>query len=187
MKFSIHDQESVSAEGQEIIKGVKNKYGFVPNLLATMVESPALAKAYIALSDIFDASSFTAEEKQIVLMTVSFVNGCSYCMAAHSVIAGMQEVPEEIIQALRDHKPLADRKLEALRRLTENLVENGGYPDDDKIKDFVDAGYAQQQVLEIVLGIGLKTLSNYTNHIAKTPLDEAFRHAEWHKPKSEAA
>ncbi len=177
--YKIHNENTASTPAADLLKKAKEKYGFVPNLLGTMAESPALLKAYMTLAGIFDETSFSATEKQIVLLAVSLTNNCGYCMAAHSAIAGMQGVPEDVIKALRENIPIKDDKLEALRRLAQSMAETRGYPSENTVKNFLDAGYTQAQLLEVVLGVGVKTLSNYTNSIAKTPLDEAFKPAEW--------
>jgi len=179
--YKIHNENTAAPAAAELLKKAKDKYGFVPNLLGTMAEAPALLKAYMALGSIFDETSFSPTEKQIILLTVSSANGCSYCMAAHSMIAGMQGVPEDVIHALRQSVPIKDIKLEALHRFSYAVVETRGYPSEEAIKQFLEAGYSKAQILEVVLGIGFKTLSNYTNHIAHAPLDEAFKKAEWKK------
>ena len=85
------------------------------------------------------------------------------------------------IQALRDQKPLPDAKLEALRNFTLTMVRSRGNPSQADIKAFQDAGYGNQHVLDVILGISMKTLSNYTNHMADTPLDEPFKPMVWEK------
>jgi AhpD family alkylhydroperoxidase len=146
-----------------------------------MAEAPALLKAYRSLSALFEETSLSPAERQVVLLTTSYENDCDYCIAAHSVIAAMQKVPDDVVQAIRDGKPITDRKLEALRRFTAALVTSRGWPSDAESERFLNAGYGKQQVLEVVLGVGIKTLSNYTNHIADTPLDQAFAKAAWSK------
>lgn len=179
--YKIHNENTAPASAAELLKKAKDKYGFVPNLLGTMAEAPALLKAYMTLGGIFDETSFSPTEKQIVLLTVSSANGCSYCMAAHSMIAGMQGVPEDVIHSLRQNVSIKDSKLEALHRFSYIVAETRGYPSEEAVRQFLEAGYSKAQILEVVLGIGFKTLSNYTNHIAHTPLDEAFKKAEWKK------
>lgn len=185
--FKTHTIESAPEAGRKILEGVKNAYGFVPNLTATMVESPALAEAYVSIGKIFDKSSFNASEKQVVLLTVSRLNECEYCVAAHSTIAAMSKVPEKVVEALRTDKPIDDPKLEALRRFTHQVVETRGWPDTDEFDAFFAAGYVREQVLEVVLGVAMKTMSNYTNHIAGTRLDDAFAPARWTAPEARVA
>lgn len=181
MTYPLHTVETAAEAAKETLAGAKKAYGFLPNLLAVMAEAPALVKAYTTLSRIFEETSFSATERQVVLLTVSYENDCEYCVAAHSVIAGMQKVPEDVVRAIRDDRPIAEKKLEALRRFTAAVVTSRGRPSDTDIDAFVNAGYHKTQVLEVVLGVGMKTLSNYTNHIAGTPLDQAFTKAAWSK------
>lgn len=181
MSYPVHTIESAPEGAKETLAAAKKGYGFVPNLLAVMAEAPALVKGYTALSRIFDETSFSAAERQIVLLTTSIENGCDYCVAAHSVIAGMQKVPDEVVQAIRNGTQIDDAKLEALRSFTSAVVTKRGWPTDGDATAFHAAGYSPRQALEVVLGVGLKTLSNYMNHIAETPLDQAFAKAEWSK------
>lgn len=181
MTYTIHTADTAPEGSKEILEATKKAYGFVPNLLGTMATAPALLKAYTTLSGIFDESSLNAAERQVVLLAVSTENQCEYCVAAHSVIAAMQSVPADVVGAIRDGRPVATPKLEALRRFATAVVASRGWPSDEETAAFLNAGYGQQQVLEVVLGVGFKTLSNYTNHIASTPLDANFRSAAWSK------
>jgi len=179
MSFNIYNENNTPAPAAEFLKAAKSKYGFVPNLLGIMAEAPALVQGYMTLNRIFDETSLTTTEKQVVLLAISFANGCAYCMAAHSAIAVMQSVPDDVIRALRGNSPIQDQKLETLRRLTDEIVNTRGHPSEDTVGNFLAAGYTHRQLLELVLGVGLKTLSNYTNHIARTPLDDAFERTAW--------
>ena len=181
MSYPVHTVETAPAAARETLSAAQKAYGFLPNLLGVMAEAPALVKGYTTLSRIFDESSFSPAERQVVLLTVSHDNGCTYCVAAHSVIAGMQKVPEAVVQAIRSNQPIPDARLEALRRYTSVIVTKRGWPTEADIAAFEAAGYTRQQALEVVLGVGLKTLSNYMNHVAQTPLDQAFAKAEWSK------
>lgn len=181
MSFPVHTLETAPAGSRDTLGAAQKAYGFIPNLLAVMAEAPALVKGYTTLSRIFDETSFSATERQVVLLTVSYENGCAYCVAAHSVIAGAQKVPHEVVQALRSNEPIRDAKLEALRRFTSSTVKSRGWPPESDIAAFSAAGYEPQHVLEVVLGVGLKTLSNYMNHLTNTPLDQAFSKASWSK------
>ena len=174
--------ETTAPEGaRQTLQEVKSNYGFIPNLMATMAESPALLKAYAMISQIFEETSFSNTEKQLVLLAASHENACYYCMAAHSTVALMHKVPASIIEALRDDRPLADAKLEALRQFVRTMVRRRGHATDEEVQTFLDAGYTRAHIFDVLVGIGMKTLSNYTNHIADTPLDVAFQPQEWQK------
>lgn len=181
MSYTVHSIDSASAPAKDILAAAKKNLGFVPNLFGVMAEAPALLKAYATLSGIFDETSFNATERQVVLLVVSYENNCGYCIAAHSAIAGMQRVSNDVVKAIRDGQPISDTKIEALRRFAVAVVKSRGWPSATDTQEFLAAGYGRQQVLEVVLGVGMKTLSNYANHIAKTPLDQAFTSVAWSK------
>ncbi len=179
--FTIHTKESAPEAARETLEQVEAAYGFLPNLMATMAESPALAEAYFTLSSLFEKTTLTPVERQVVLLSASRENDCHYCVAAHTGGARRARVPAPVIEALRAGAKLPDGKLEALRRFTIAVVGKRGRLDDDEVEAFREAGYTRANLLEVILGAGLKTLSNYTNHIAKTPLDRAFAPMEWRK------
>lgn len=181
MSYTPHTIDSAPATAKETLTGVNNAYGFVPNLMGVMAEAPALLRAYRTIADLFEETSLSPTERQIILLATSYENGCEYCVAAHTVIAGMQHVSEDVVQAIRAGRPIAHPRLEALRRFTAAVVASRGLPPDEEKIAFINAGYTKAQTLEVVLGVGVKTLSNYTNHLAETPLDRAFAKAAWSK------
>ncbi len=186
-RFTPHTIDSAPEGARELLSQTSDKYGFLPNLTATMAESPELAKAYAAVGDLFGATGFTLTEQQVVLLTISRLNGCDYCVAAHSTIAGMQKVPADVVAAIRDDRPIADARLEALRGFATAVVEQRGWVSEAQIEAFLAAGYEKRRVLDVILATALKTLSNYTNHVAETPLDPAFSGQRWTAPASDAA
>ncbi len=179
--YQIYDENTAPEESQQTLKQAKATFGLIPNLMATMAESPALVNAYGTIMQIFEQTSFSDTEKQLVLLTVSHENSCHYCMAAHSTVAQMKQVPTEIIEALRDGRPLADDKLEALRQFVLTVVKKRGHAAEAEINAFLDAGYTRAHIFDVLVGVGMKTLSNYTNHIADIPLDTAFQARTWLK------
>lgn len=184
--FTPQTMDTADAQGREILEQVQGKYGFVPNLIGNMVHAPATAKAYLALGDLIGQTSFDATEQQVILLAVSRYNECDYCVGAHSAISAMQKVPADVVESIRNDQPIADEKLEVLRVLTTKVVDQRGWLSDEDIGEFTAAGYSQAQILEVVLGVAMKTISNYTNHIASTELDTAFSDFAWHSPRSAA-
>lgn len=181
MSYTIHSIETAPDTSREALAGALKAFGFVPNLLGTMAAAPALLKTYRAVEVLFDETSLTPTERQVVMLTTSYENNCEYCVGAHTAMSAMQKVSDDVVQAIRTGKPIADRKLEALRQLTSAIVTSRGFPADEALAAFHAAGYSQAQVLEVVLGVGFKTLANYTNHMAGTPLDRGFAKVAWTK------
>ena len=185
--FATHTIETAPEAAKPLLEGAQKKYGFVPNLLGTMAEAPALLESYMTLGGIMGKTALSETERQIILMTNNRLNGCTYCMAAHTTIAQGAGVPEDVITALRNNSPIADAKLEALRQFSIVVNETRGWPTDADIAALIAAGYTKQTVLEVVLATAFKVLSNYTNHIASTDVDAAFAKNEWSADQANAA
>ena len=185
--FKPHTLETADPEGREILEQVQKSYGFIPNLLGNMAHAPATAKGYLALGQLVGETSFDATEQQVILLSVSRYNQCEYCVGAHSAISAMQKLPTDVIESIRNDEPIADSKLEALRTFTTRVVDQRGWLSDEDIGEFLAAGYSRGQILEVVLGVAMKTISNYTNHIAGTELDAEFADFAWRAPRSEVA
>lgn len=177
--FKVHTRASAPVPSVQLLDDAQEAYGFVPNLLGVLAESPAALSAYSALGRIFDSSSLSAAERQVAILAISRFNDCDYCMAAHSMTARMQGVPEQVVEAIRNDQPIADARLEALRNFTTAVVEKRGWFEDREVTKFLAAGFERAQVLDVILGISFKTLSNYVNHLADTPLDDAFAQDVW--------
>lgn len=173
--WTLHSPETAPEAARTPLAQASEKFGRVPNLLAAMAESPALLNGYLAVASAFRGSSLSPLEQHVVLQTVNATNTCHYCTAAHSAVAiGVTRIDPALDAALRELRPLADPRLEALRRFAHAVTERRGWADDDEVDAFLDAGYTRAQLLEVVLGVGQKTISNYVNHLIGTPLDAAF-------------
>jgi uncharacterized peroxidase-related enzyme len=183
-KFEIHTIETAPENSKELLEGAQKQLGFIPNLYGIMAEAPAALNAYNSINQSFESSSLNSTEKQIVLLATSYVNKCHYCMAVHSTVAQMQKLDGNIIEALRTGEAIADSKLEALRNFTQSVVEKRGWIEEQDVEAFINAGYSKAQLLEIIVGVAQKTLSNYINHVVQTPLDEAFQPNKWEKVKA---
>lgn len=179
--YPFHTPDSAPEAARATLKEAERKLGFVPNLYAGLANAPAALEGYLAISACFDKSSLTPTERQVVLLTASVVNGCEFCVAAHSLIAkGMVGVPAEVVAALREGQEPADARLAALTAFIRAVVEERGWvADHPAFKRFLDAGYTPAQALEVVLGVAQKTLSNYANHLLGTPLNPAFESERW--------
>ncbi len=175
----MHTFETAPEQSVPILEQVKSELGFVPNLMFVFAESPEALQAYLALSSLVDQTDLTPTERQIILLSASRANGCEYCIAAHTTVSSMQSVSPDVVQAVRDNTEIADSKLEALRQFTNAVVEKRGILSEEDKEAFLSAGYSRRTILDVILGVSMKTLSNYTNHIAETPLDAAFERARW--------
>lgn len=175
MNFTIYNTENAPEESKPLLNAAKEKFGFLPNMLGEFAESPALLEGYLKLNDIVGKTDFSPKEQQLAILAVSIENQCHYCSAVHSTILKNQlDVDASIVEAVRSGDQLINPKLDALVNYVRKVVSSRGFVDESDLKPFLDAGYTKRQALEVNLIVALKTISNYTNHMADTPLDEAF-------------
>ncbi|MEL0644893.1 carboxymuconolactone decarboxylase family protein [Olleya sp. Ti.3.14] len=179
--LKVHNIETAPEAAKPLLENSQKAYGMIPGLHGVLSASPELLKAYQELHQLFTETSFNNEELTVVWQTINVEHACHYCVPAHTGIAKMMKVDDDIIDALRNETPLADAKLEALRTFTLSITRNRGNVSQADLEAFYTAGYGEQQVLEIILGLSQKVISNYTNHIANTPVDEAFQKFAWSK------
>ena len=173
-EFTTHTFNTAPDASKPLLKKAEQKMGFIPNLMAAMAESPATLESYLSLNNLFDKTSFTVTERQLVLLSISRYRNCCYCLAAHGSIAKMQNIPADIVNAVYYNLPIDDDKLEALRTFTTEVLKQQGWINQQVLQNFYQAGYKQQHVLEVILAISFKTLSNFINHINDTPIDSIF-------------
>lgn len=176
MDFTIYTNENAPEESKPLLNAAKENFGFVPNLLGEFAESPAVLEGYLKLNEIVGKTDFTPKEQQLAILAVSIENQCHYCSAVHSTILKNQlDVDETVVEAVRNGEQLVNQKLDALVTYVRKAVAQRGFVEEADIQAFINAGYTRRQVLEVNLIIALKTISNYTNHLANTPLDEPFQ------------
>ncbi len=182
-RFTLHDARTAPVEARGQLEATQKSYGMIPNLEKIMAEAPELLHAYSTLWDLFQKSSLSETEQNVVLLTVSVVNECHYCVPWHTRLAGENGLEAADIESLRCKGTIKDARLEALRRFTVEAVEGRGRVSDETFHAFTAAGFTARQALEVILGIGTKTLSNYTSGLADPPLEPVIRKLEW-KPSS---
>lgn len=183
-QFTIHSLESAPEASKPFVEKSIKANGRLPGLHGVMAEAPGLLQGYQVLHELFVNSSFDAEELTVVWQTINVENECHYCVPAHTGIAHMMKVDPALTEALRNQEAMPTEKLQVLHDTTLLMVRNRGFLTEDEIARFFEAGYGQQQLLEIVLGLAQKVMSNYTNHLAKTPVDKVFEKFAWSKVES---
>ena len=180
IELPVHSADTATEASRAALDAARRTFGFVPNLVAMMAESPALIHSHMDVhKELGDHSSLTAQELQVVFLAVSHTNSCSYCLAAHSTVGQLVGLEAAHIAASRDGARLADTRLEALRVFTAAMVHQRGHVTSDTVKAFVDAGFDQRAILDIIAAIAYKIMSNYTDHLAQAPLDAPFKKWAW--------
>jgi uncharacterized peroxidase-related enzyme len=180
--FTRHDTTTAPAASTELLDGVRKFWGVVPNLHRILAESPAALEAYATLWGIAAKTGFTPQERNIAYIAIIYENECTYCMAGHTNLSRMAKVEPEAISAVREGRPIADPRLEALRQFAAKVTRNRGVVSEADVSAFKAAGYDNRAVLDVLVLAATKLISNYTNHFAQTPLDPFMKGAEWNAP-----
>ncbi|KIN65599.1 hypothetical protein Z945_644 [Sulfitobacter noctilucae] len=181
MNFPSHDLETAPEASKPLLENSQKAFGRLPGLHKVLAERPQAYEAYQVLHKLFTETDFDAEELTVVWQAINVENACHYCVPAHTGIAKMMKVSDEITEALRNETALPTTKLEALRTFTIQMVRERGNATEDQLNTFFEAGYSHRAVLDVILGIAQKTMSNYVNHVAETPVDEVFQPLKWER------
>ncbi len=167
--FNVPTRNEVSANNQAIFDSLEQKVGFVPNIYATMASSENALKNFIDFASA--QSSLKTKEKEVVNLVVSELNQCQYCLSAHTAIAGMNGyTPEQIIE-LRSGTASFDSKLDALAKLSRNIVENRGATSPEILKDFFASGWTKENLMDTINLVGEITITNYLHRTTEVPID----------------
>ncbi len=161
--------DSVSPANQALFDNLKKGLGFVPNLYATIAHSDNALATYLALQNA--KSSLSVKAREVVNLAVSEVNQCAYCLAAHSVIGKMVGFTEDQILQIRAGVAPFDARLDALARLVRNVALQRGHADDAVLQAFFEAGWNAGNLVDVMVVIGDKTVSNYLHSTTKIPVD----------------
>lgn len=182
LSLPLLSEHSADEDGSKLLNEAKTQLGFIPNLYAMMANFPGLLETYrFGDMQFRQSSGFSAIEQEVIYLTISITNECHYCVAAHSTIATHQShVPPSVIDAIRKGETAPDNKLQALTRFTRAIVIQRGMINNDEAQLFLEAGFTEKHILAVILAVGMKTLSNYTNHLANTPIVPAFEGQQWH-------
>ncbi|MCG8447948.1 MAG: carboxymuconolactone decarboxylase family protein [Pirellulales bacterium] len=164
------NRTTAPADTQSLLDGVEKKLGMVPNLIATMAQSPALAKAYMSFSQALAGGLIPAQLREQIALAIGQANQCGYCLAAHSAIGSSVGLSED---QLRDARTATspDRKTEAALQFARRIVQERGFVSDDDLEEIRHAGYGESEIAEIIGHVALNMLTNYFNHIAETEID----------------
>jgi uncharacterized peroxidase-related enzyme len=183
LTLSTKTLEDAVPQAKPVLEQVKTSMGMIPNMYGDMANSPPMLQTYAQGYSLFrEASGFTSAEQEVVFLTISRENECHYCMAAHSFVAdNISKVPLEVTNAIRDGAPITDRKLAALATFSLTMFVTRGHPSKDDVADFLGAGYTETHILSIILALAVKTISNYSNHVFGTKVDQAFAGRTWDK------
>ena len=168
-KFTVPTRGEVSESNQAIFDNLQKGLGFVPNLYAYYAKNETALGDYLAFQN--RKSTLKAKEREIINLVISQINGCKYCLSAHTALGKMNGFTDEQIIELRKGSASFDPKFDALVKFAASVVENKGKASQEAINTFLEAGYTEANLIDVVFVIGDKIISNYIHNIAQFAVD----------------
>lgn len=180
--FPVQTLETAPEAARPALRGLQQAFGLVPNLAATMANSPTLISGFVGALTNFLGGTFTPAQRQVLLLTNAVSNRSAWAVAFHSTAALREGVPAEEVQALREGRAPKDRPLAALARLTRAFIETRGHLEERELAAFVEAGFAEAQALEVLAGLACSVMANYAGNVTRPPLEAPFAAQRWDLP-----
>lgn len=167
--FTVPTRADVSANNQGIFDNLQKVLGFVPNLYAYYAKNETALGDYLTLQN--RKSTLKAKEREVINLVTSQINGCDYCQAAHTALGKMNGFTDEQIIELRKGSASFDSKLNALAKFTASAVENRGRANEESKEAFFTAGYDEANMIDVVVVIADKIMSNYLHNLTGFEID----------------
>ncbi|MCT4625045.1 MAG: carboxymuconolactone decarboxylase family protein [Schleiferiaceae bacterium] len=167
--FTVPTREEVSTNNQAIFDNLQKSLGFVPNLYAYYAKNQTALGDYLALQN--RKSTLRAKEREVVNLVTSQINDCRYCQSAHTALGKMNGFTDEQILEIRGGSASFDSKIDALARFTKSVVDNRGRASAEAKEAFFAAGYTEANLIDVVIVVGDKTISNYIHNLAQFEID----------------
>jgi len=160
---------------QEVQEAARETMGFLPNLIEELSEhNPAAARLYLATTDLIEDGHLTDSEREVVFLAVSRYNDCHYCTSIHGKKAIAAGLARETVDTINSGGLPSDDRLRVLVQATRLLLDKRGWLDDEDLDGLQAKGVGRAELFEINAIIGIKTFSNYVNHVAQTEVDAEF-------------
>jgi AhpD family alkylhydroperoxidase len=180
--FPAHTLESAPDAARRSMRATAAHLGYLPAGVARLASSPQLLDGFLKVSALFDATSLEPVAREVVVMTIAVRNGCHVCVAMHTKRLVQMRADDDLIEALRDGKPLADERLAAVQTFTLDVIAAAGAVSDEQVHAFLAYGYTAQNALDVVLGVGTYTMSTLANRMVRAPLDAQLSQFAWEQP-----
>jgi uncharacterized peroxidase-related enzyme len=178
-KFTVHNIETAPEKSKPALEKLIKSVGTVPNLAGAMAESPALIDGFVTLRSIWQNSSFSPLEREVVAATNAVANECKYCVAIHSTFALKEGIDDGDLGRIRAGESPTEPRLKALSEFARKMMISRGRLSETDLEQFLDTGFTKNQALEVVVGAAVSVLANFANHLTDAPLDDFLQPQVW--------
>ena len=177
--FPVHTIESAPEQSKPSLQMLQGAFGMIPNIAGAMSTSPVLIGSLVGLFQQVHGGSFSEEQIQILLLTNAVTNGCAWAVAFHTALALKEGVEPADVQAIRERQTPLSPKSAALSVLARTLIEKRGQTNDLDVSRFLQAGFDNAHLLEVIAVVAASTITNYTGNVTKPPVEAAFEAYAW--------
>lgn len=177
--IELYDHINAPERARPTLAAVNEANGFIPNMFRALANAPSTLNGFASMVEANDGGTLSPLERQIVQLVASIENRGAYCVAGHSSFASAMGLPTEPIRAIREGRPIQDKRLQALVEFTRALVRRRGHVTEEEKAAFEAVGFADAHKLEVITGIALKTVTNYVSTAFDLPLDDEFQSQAW--------
>lgn len=177
--YQVHTTVSAPEKSKPALEQLQQAFGFIPNLVASISNSPKLLTALVGLFQQVHSPGLTEAENQIVLLTDAVTNSSAYAVAFHTALAHEQGISPEETTAIRDRRIPKDQRFAALSTLAKTLIDKRGHLSEQELDAFLSAGFTQEQIMEVIAIVAASTITNYAGTIANPPLESKFQQFAW--------
>ena len=169
--FPMLESHQWPEEVRATLEPVKADFGFVPNLEKVLAAAPAALEGYVSLWNLIERTGFSPLEQQVICQEINRQHGCHYCLAHHDMLLKQAGGAQDLRAAVIRGELVSDARLQSLRSMVTDLLQARGHVEGARIEEFLAAGYEPARVLDLIMILACKVISNYTNHLAHTPLE----------------
>ena len=177
--FPIHTIESAPEQSKPSLEALQGAFGMIPNIAAAMSTSPVLIGSLVGLFQKVHGGSFSEEQIQVLLLTNAVTNASSWPVAFHTALALKEGVDPADVQAIREGRTPRNPQNAALSTLARTLIEKRGRLDAQDVSRFLQAGFDQARLLEVIAVVAASTITNYTGSVTQPPVEPAFAAYTW--------
>lgn len=171
-RLTVHTPASAPEGSRDFIDTVITNNGFLPNLIGVLANAPVALETYLTVSGINARASLSLAEREVVQITAASVHGCDFCVAGHTAIALKKAgLERDLVRALQERASTGNPRFDALVAFTRAVILSRGKVGAGELADFLAAGFQEQQVLEVLLGVSLATLCNFANNLAGSAIN----------------
>ncbi|WP_144140765.1 carboxymuconolactone decarboxylase family protein [Paraburkholderia sp. BCC1884] len=182
-RLTLHTTETAPEASRKYIEKAQANNGFLPNLIASLANSPTTLEAYLTVAEINGRSGLTLAEREVIQITAAAIHGCGFCVAGHTAVALKKaQLPQSLVDGIRGQEKIDDARLDAVAVFTKAVIASRGAVSDEALEAFRGAGFTDANALEVVLGVSLATLCNFANNLSQNDLNEQLATYRW-QPK----